>query len=323
MPIHSIRVDDQSIEDNPELAAQHEIQRKEAIEKNSVEFPEGRKLLEMLDFKTIRELFEGEYKKMGRDPSELPFVGRNEIYFCDTVLVGGEESAIYSASYHAIFLSKDFVANILESCRKGAAEKKLDESLALKNAALFLMQTVVHEETHAISATSINLRQGVPTGHHGFGKYIFGVKTNTLFDEGATEKWARELSAEYVVREGTSALKNFFADFDPSSEEILKRRYAMAEHFINSFIHRVAEMVGLSDDVVWSALKREKVEGGAVSLDFFLWLLSMDEETKEFFPKGTIEKIERDLLPELLAEWNDPKIVSCLKLNSPEESTET
>lgn len=135
---------------------------------------------------------------------------------------------------------------------------------------LSLFHTLVHEETH-ITASEIPdevYEVGENVGYRtGFEYGIGGGVTregavipaqgvlNRSFNEGVTEKIAREISAEYIKRHGVGELQS--KDWD----SYVPRTYEKECLLVESLTNLAASHAGVPDDVVWGGITEAYFSG--------------------------------------------------------------
>ncbi|MFA6257214.1 MAG: hypothetical protein WCT29_02425 [Candidatus Paceibacterota bacterium] len=129
------------------------------------------------------------------------------------------------------------------------------------------LKTLCHEEVHAISQSNCEeMGEGNWRFQGGYGVTYINDKNEgsvyvrellRLFDEGVTEKLGREVTKKYLALHPSFVGKWQGIPFETS--------YQQPVELIDVFIIRLSKELELSEETVWHAILRSKIEGG----DFF------------------------------------------------------
>ncbi len=225
-----------------------------------------------IDFDELNEIFAEQLRRSGIDTSRLNPLFRENIY-----MDGGTNTATmsYTGSINAIQIH----ANEFE-------EYVAHQNVSNVDPRLIFMQHLIHEGAHAASA-NITVMKDRASGfvqlsdsglnHRHVNAVLQGDDTFTLeenneflmFNEGVTELVADEVLSEYLKRRPLSGLSSEIANstFDNlvgthSTEGV---GYATARQFVTAFVDAIAREVGIPEDVVWSALKRQYFRGDSLA----------------------------------------------------------
>lgn len=230
---------------------QSKIREREAAEKyraRATENPELSKIIEQIDFKVLKAIFEETAQKCGVDPRTLNFVESDRIMHASMRICGGSYSAY------------DNLIGLTHETLKERAEK-LGVDLGL-----FVLSVVCHEETHATARIECyrpwletldekSVKLGYQRASLKTHKFFF-----SLFNEGVTEKFSREVFREYVHRtgmrdkEGIAAIERAF-----QTDQIFY--YGLPVKFVDALTLKIAYEASVDDDVVWRAIIRGMYEG--------------------------------------------------------------
>lgn len=207
--------------------------------------PELSKIIERIDFHTLRGIFEETARKCGVDPHSLNFVAPEQIVHVSLDPSG----ACYMARENAIGLSYDKLKGV-------AARLEIDfELLAL--------DCICHEETHATARIEYHLGGQVGT-KLGFQRAERTPERNkvlfSIFNEGITTKFGREVFRKYVHRmnikndEGVEGLEN-------ALRKDTSFYWGDSVKLVDAFIAKLSHETGVSEEVVWGAIVRGMFEG--------------------------------------------------------------
>ncbi|MEK7651389.1 MAG: hypothetical protein AAB377_02570 [Patescibacteria group bacterium] len=230
--------------------------------KQSENSPEFEELLAKIDFNSLREIFSNIAEKSGVDSEKINFLNPERISN-SLSSKEGERMAEFSIMENIIYASHEEI-------------KRYSSDMGL-NKDLMVLQVLCHEETHAISYTScvglkefIRNKNGVIETQSGFSigtiqKENESSQFNSLFrffDEGVTEKIAREITSEYLDKNPDFSKTENVKEF----EDVLyskkgKMPYDGSVLFLEGFIKKIGLAVGLDEETVWHAIIRGKIEG--------------------------------------------------------------
>lgn len=263
------------------------------LKENTTSFPEGEQMLqEMIDFTVIKDLLVGEYRKLGlpeTDVREVP------IFFTDDEIGG-----VYDPYGDYILLNRDRFKALIEQ------RKNNSNSLETQTEWRYLLKTIIHERVHSISGVLVGINQEIQSSMVGFGIWVFDKVQKTVIndrfravDEGATELWAQELTAEYLRREGFSDAAKLPAielGHIEHGENHRNWAYTKEVRFVRKFIKKIAKHTGVSDEVVWAAFKRAKVLNREYEFETFLNQLKADPDIGSKFADDLFTNLENDIL---------------------------
>ncbi len=264
------------------------------LKENTTNFPEGEQMLrETIDFTVIKDLLVGEYRKLGLPETDVRDV---PIFFTDD----DESVGVYDPYSDYILLNRDRFKALLEQ------RKNNPNSLETQTEWRYLLKTIIHERVHSISGVLVGINQEVQSSMVGFGIWVFDKVQKTVIndrfravDEGATELWAQELTAEYLRREGFSDAAELTAielGHIEHGENHRNWAYTKEVRFVRKFIKKIAKHTGVSDEVVWAAFKRAKVLNREYEFETFLNQLKADPEIGPKFADGLFTNLENDIL---------------------------
>lgn len=210
--------------------------------------------LKQIDFDVLQDMFTERIRKTGISSEET------------NVLRSDRISHLYQRGVSAYIPHTNKILINQKLIKEYAARYNIDSYL------IFLW-TLVHEETHAVSKTRCwnllgerDLPAQIQSGYSSSvlepdasGIYKSLGRVFELFNEGVTEKQARELSREYLHRTGYSDTKN-----GARYEQFLKESYQpynRAIQVLEAFIRRLAAIEGIEEEAAWDAIKRGYFEG--------------------------------------------------------------
>lgn len=205
------------------------------------ENPELSKIIEQIDFHTLRSIFEETVRKCGVDPSSLNFVASERIVHASLDPSG----ACYMARENAIGLSYDKIKDV-------AARLEIDPEL-------LALDCICHEETHATARVEHHLGGQVGT-KLGFQRVENDGVLFSIFNEGVTTKFGREVFREYVHRtnikndEGVEGLEN-------ALRKDTSFFWGDSVRLVDALITKLSYETGVSKEVVWGAIVRGMFEG--------------------------------------------------------------
>ncbi|MBI2035297.1 MAG: hypothetical protein HYT12_01290 [Candidatus Liptonbacteria bacterium] len=269
---------------------------------NAPKDPELQEFLANIDFGLLKSIFQKIAEKSGIDPKTLNFLERERI---SPLVPDWTSAGCYFPDKNIIGISASRIAKIAEDL--GAPEN------------LLLLSTLCHEETHATSkvmcsgSDNINdfpIKIKTLTGYHSSTREQESSgapsKRNSLFqlfNEGVTEKLAREVLKLYIASfgEGTGVVKKFEKMQKEIPEEL---PYTVAIKFIETFSKRLAYETHVSEDSAWRALVRGMYEGEDM-LNWELW-----KELDMLITPGFVERLAdgdlHKLFPKLAIPLKNP-----------------
>lgn len=228
------------------------------FEHTEANYPETREFMQQFDFGRLEEIFRT-YAEKAQYPSDKINVVRPPNIFFATGDVP------YRGEYHTDLKGFTFNEEMLR--RPGVSlEKRLSNGI----------YTTVHEEVHAVTHTDHSQREDV--GYH-------KGKSFRLWNEGVTDRWAREVAEEYV----RSTAQVVPADYKPD----LVRTPEVDLVVLTS--KKIAESAGVAERTVWEAIIRGALEGQ----DFNSPAFRKDYEAvlgSEFFNRLSSASEDEDLL---------------------------
>jgi len=241
--------------EDPRLLKTRELVTRKEAELIKKENPEFEELLTQVDFEWMKKAFQAILARFKIDPDTINFV--------EPGMVVPDNSIRGLASYDPDKLIRINYEEIGKNLRWSS------------NPAVVLAIIILHEECHAISRNICvgyfdydeEGRRNIKA-KSGYAQHIIGVegdKTVTqsesysLFDEGVTEKIARELVIKYL-------------ESHPNLEDLNKRKkiyeddskpkvYNLAVSLVEAMIVKIANETGVSREMVWQAIVRGKIEG--------------------------------------------------------------
>ena len=216
--------------------------------------PELQKILERVDFDTLRGIFEKIVERLGINPKAMNFIGSERIsHLTSDWLVGS-----YSTYENIIDL---WYAGI----EANAEAQDIDPCIAT-------IATLCHEEAHAtarVECYDIEKWAPWPLAHIESGRlgYALWPKNKPsdrifyLFNEGVTEKLGREVFREYL-RITNYPDKEVVSAFERAlTEKPNEMPYGVPVKFVDMLIVKICHETGVSNELVWNALVRGMYEG--------------------------------------------------------------
>lgn len=241
---------------------------------------EARKVVSQIDYGTMREIYDGLRSRSGAQ-GESGFCGRDRIRV-DDGMAGGEYGL------------KDGIT--IGSYPLQSSDNVEVSRAAFRNA---MLCAIIHEEAHA-SSKNIDKRApskrflepirsffgrrdpDLATGYHR--RQFENGKKKIVFrdlNEGVTEKIAEEVHGEYLRRTGSGA------DFSDRDHPVgyHDAAYLGSKAITEAFVGIIARSVGVSEEVVWQALK----QGYMAGID--LRETELEQAFEEIFSEGFMERL--------------------------------
>lgn len=164
------------------------------------------------------------------------------------------------------------------------------------NPKLLTLIFFIHEQNHNITDTPCAPRQGVIHRQKvGYSYQVIERKNDgtvtgygafSFFNEGVTEKIARELTIQYLVDHPTIADKNDIESFKKLySEPNAFNLYEFNIVLVDLVIDRISQKTGVSRDTVWGSIKRGQ----------FDWEIFSDKELHEMLSEALGENFVKKL----------------------------
>jgi hypothetical protein len=229
-------------------------------ERKPIQDPEIVKIMDNIDFKGLRAIFEEHASRSGIEPSSIGFVEKDRISESDWVKVLSGAVAAHSATEQRIEISSKIIR----------AKTFLDQDT---DKAAVVLSSLCHEEAHASSHHRYESHEkdalmGLVTKK--FETITSGFSQKTLvtpeildegsdskftwFNEGMTDEFASTVYEEYLQRHPTQPQ-------DAEKDMTYNQGYPLARIFIRTLRDRLAEESGVPSDVVWEALVRTYMRG--------------------------------------------------------------
>ncbi|MFA6170904.1 MAG: hypothetical protein WC715_00365 [Patescibacteria group bacterium] len=216
--------------------------------------PEWESFFDKIDFNLLRDLFSELEKKCGITADRSNFIWPEKIISSEATYSN------YDGKYNLIKLRAPGSIPTSPESEKKYYYERLAETYGTEE--MNMLHTIVHEEAHAISK---NICVGLePSGHHkahakeiqsGYHNNDFG-----LFNEGVTEKIAREILEKYLNSSGWSnEEKELYRRNRKINPE--KFTYSVEVTLVDAIIKKLAIKNKLPKDQIWNALKRGFIEG--------------------------------------------------------------
>lgn len=275
--------------EDPKLQRARELEAGERIARER-KITEVEVLLDQIDFDLLRDIFKDDIKKTGISVSEINFLRKDRISHLY------RDRGAYASDTNIIQIGYD---NILGSSEAYDVDVRL-----------MFLEVLIHEETHAVSKTRCwNLleEKGNPSVAKSGYASAMDQRNETgnleligdmfrLFNEGVTQKRAREVLVEYLRRTGYSEKENL-AHFEHILDEY--DPYRKAIQITEALTRRLAKANGVSEEAAWGAIMRGYYEGeDLLREDFQEWF-------GETLPPGFMDKLmmaDDEDLAELLDE---------------------
>ena len=271
-----------------------ETQKQEVDEKEKD--PRLETVLERINFDILEKIFQDYATKSGLT-GEINFLGRDRIrHFTD----GDDIEASYLVIQNLIALSFDNI-------------KRDNQTISL-----MILHKLCHEEAHAIS----RLKEVLSLSEQGNELNVkaesitSGYRQDTLlraFNEGVVERLAQEVFNRYLQADPVFAddtQKSFYFERLKEHPELLTD-YTGTVRFVEVLSKRIAQEVGVSEQLVWQALIRGLIEGE--NFDDF----QLQTDFEDMFPKNFLEKLKNQEVngnySELFSMINDNKLVQWFK----------
>ena len=272
-----------------------ETQKQEVDEKEKD--PRLETVLERINFDILEKIFKDYATKSGLT-GKINFLGRDRIrHFTD----GDDIEASHLVIQNLIALSFDKM------------KTRDDQTIGL-----IILHKLCHEEAHAVS----RLKEVLSLSEQGNELKVkaesiaSGYRQDTLlraFNEGVVERLAQEVFNRYLQADpafADNAQKSFYFERLKEHPESLTD-YASAVRFVEVLSKKIAQEVGVSEQLVWQALIRGLFEGE----DFDSPELQSDFE--DIFPESFLEKLKNQEVlgnyDELFSMINDGKLVRWFK----------
>lgn len=261
--------------------------------------PELERILQGIDFVEMERIFKNIAARSGINTETMSFITPEGI---EHGSAGWSAVAAYDKEGNLITLSYEKIKEVADALG-------LDTELAV-------IKVLCHEETHATSkiecyglGTTLLDPQFRRDEKEGYGRYRRGRNYEEflfyLFDEGVTEKLAREVFIEYARATGIAHTEAFTKFMQVLKEKPTQMSYAVPVEFVEAFIKKISDISKTSKDAVWRAVVRGQREG--------VELLSeqMQEVLKEVVPPEFLEKLAHahsdEDLENLMREFLSPK----------------
>ena len=222
----------------------------EGGEKNA----ELEKLLQTIDFKLLKSLFEEVVKRTTLDFSGFNFLG------LDRIAHKTEEGS--DAEY---FIGLNLIGFDFKRVKSAAEKIGFDVKL-------LLLRLLCHEEAHAVAKSICYGLRGIPA----FQSLKSGLQEVSqsnwaLLDEAVTEKLSGEVFIDYLRGNPDFATKDAVQKFH--EKYAYAAIYSDAVKLLDTLTQRISRDSGMPEEEVWRGFVRSKLEGED------LW----KTETKEFF----------------------------------------
>ncbi len=231
--------------------------------------PESSKWIDYIDFEVLSRIFKGLLKRCNLDPKNMNFIGRHEIYLLESEMVG----------------QFDITANLIGL----NLEKVKHSQLSERAKQLLVLQILVHEMIHAVGCIELIGYDEEKKNHEevrlGFATNAVGQALFRGLDEGLTELMAIRITNEYLeesglmkVSEAEALRKQFPTGFIkknllvwlvdifekqfPAFRERLPTFYEEEQEMVEEILKVLAKETGVSEEEIFKAFVREKLEGG-------------------------------------------------------------
>ncbi len=250
--------------------------------------PEFNEALQGIDLDLMRRLLQEEAEKCGREKG-------GSLNFLDTARIGETETRAKDDSIPISFY--DSSTNEIQVDFTGMEQQaeRQNPFLSKDGFRAYLVAVLTHEQIHATT----ELQTLGYVGYQHFNSY-------QVWNEGATEKLARELTEKYF-----KSSANF-----KKIDQAKSYNYESAVLLIDAVIAKISAQTGFDQETVWGAIKRGMFENtnletkelqelfdGTLPLDFFKKLRTMStaneaeiHELIEHLNQGTIQKIVERLV---------------------------
>ena len=274
--------------EDPELQKEREREAGEKIAREE-KIPEMEAWLDQVDFDVLEDMFEEDIRKTAISPEKVNVLRRDRMRNMNGNIIGG-----YIVPTNEILL--------------GYKKIKIIAKYAGIDAYLEFLETLIHEENHAVSKTrcwNLQGESGAPVlSQSGYAKTGFDDKKEPgfferagkvfeLFNEGVTEKRARKMFREYLRRTGrgdADKVKRFEQYID------INHPYNRATQVTEALTRRLAAANGITEEAAEGAIMRGYYEGeDLLRKDFQEWF-------QEMLPPGFIDKLR-------VADDNDMKVL--------------
>lgn len=252
-------------------------------------------VLNKVDFDILKKIFQDYATKSGLT-GELNFLGKDRIrHFTD-----GENEASYLIVQNLIALSYEKI-------------KRDDQTIDL-----MVLHKLCHEEAHAVS----RLREVLSLTEQGNNLNVevesitSGYRQDELFralNEGVVERFAQEILNRYISADSTFAddsQRSLYTERSRENPKLLTD-YVNEVNLVEILLKKIAQEVGVSEQLVWQALIRGLLEGE----DFKDPQLKAD--FTDIFPNDFLEKLKNqkvnENMDELFSLINDGKLIRWFK----------
>jgi hypothetical protein len=230
-----------------ELVPQSKENRKQERSKELIEF------LNIIDFSSLHQIFSEYTRGAGLILDDTNFVGPENI----------EDSKHSTATSYFDPGPPPRIGLNMEKV------KKLSR-LTFKSFNVQALEALCHEEGHGISKHTVRKNNRTYEDKSGYSIILKNrneqpIRLFSMFDEGVTEKMGREVARKYAETHPDFANKYSKISYESA--------YQGPVDFVHAFIRRLSREIGFSEDTVWQAIIRSKVEG----FDFF------EKEIREMF----------------------------------------
>lgn len=235
------------IGDLPQNNTQSDAEKARAIIEESAERRELDQLLKEFNFSLLKSLIEERVRSIGiRDINLTP---AEEIFsFKSNTALGDHNSNNGQIGINISLL------------------RKYTENIVLRK--IMFIRVLIHEQVHAVSTSEISSRVGFSSTDFGPIK----ITSFRLWNEGVTEKLARELMKQYMYSNGNSGEK----------VPVFLGSYDIPVEFVEFFIKKIAEGTEFDKQTIWNAILKA----------FFIEGTITDEDLEGIFPSGFYQELE-------------------------------
>lgn len=266
---------------------------------------------ERIDFETLRGVFRDLYKRTGQNPDAMNFVPPESIYAMTEEGIAQRRSETNDVVTAGAFKQGMNIIVINPMTQEHHGEQRQGENNFL--------ETIIHEETHAVSRNRITTSLDMEEVDRGRAKYIYetGVSASytekiispseaalisdidifRAFNEGLTQIIANRVSREYRSRTGQPP------------REGMSTGYEMEQLLFNIIVHQAAGRLELDEHIVENAFIREYLASGMFSQETSA---DLDELFFPFFTStlGTLKGGEND--PEQIIKFAEDILTSAI-----------
>lgn len=264
--------------EDAETLTEHEASVDQEIKETNRD-PEFEKLLAKIDLDWLRQRFGQVLSHTDVDPATLNFIPADRIT-SDRSL---ESSGMYSTRDNQILVNPEKIKEQQERWQVPAE--------------LVLLEIFTHEQIHAVSKTqNVGLFEDNPEYSLRTGYSLFRgnskneskeMDTYTMFDEGVTEKWSRQIYQEYLQAHPDLADPESVKRFQNMiSTDGWAKVYDLEISLVEAMMAKLAKETGVSTETVWQAILRSKLEGEDLDHPDF------QELAKQFFSDKVLQGIK-------------------------------